>query len=94
VNIKRWFGIAILSCVALAPSGVNTQAPQAKSLTAAEAKNRIGDAKHRLRQGGELALCCDNSWQADVSELRYALPVRHSIYSAFKPHSFLTERAL
>jgi len=43
MNIKRWFGIAIMSCVALAPCDVIAQAPQVKRLTAAEAKGHIGE---------------------------------------------------
>ena len=43
MKIKRWFRIAILSCVALAPLGVNAQAPQVKRLTAPEAKDHIGE---------------------------------------------------
>jgi hypothetical protein len=85
VYIKRWLGIAILSCVALAPSGVNTQAPQAKRLTAADAKDHIG----------EQATVCGK-----VASSRYAATTRgkptflnldkpypyagHLIYSAFK----------
>ena len=43
VNIKRWFGITILSCVTLAPCDVNAQAQQVKKLTAADAKDHIGE---------------------------------------------------
>jgi len=43
VNIKRWFGIAILSCVTLAAFVVNASSAQVKKLTAAEAKDHIGD---------------------------------------------------
>ena len=43
MKIKRWFGIAILSYVALAPFDVIAQAPQVKRLTAAEAKDHIGE---------------------------------------------------
>ena len=43
MNIKRWFGIAILSCVALLPCDVIAQAPQVTRLTAAEAKDHIGE---------------------------------------------------
>jgi len=43
VNIKRWFGIAILSCVALLPCDVIAQSPQVKRLTAAEAKDHISE---------------------------------------------------
>ena len=43
MKIKRWFRIAILSCVALAPFGVNAQAPQVKRLAAPEAKDHIGE---------------------------------------------------
>jgi hypothetical protein len=43
VNINRWFGIAILSCVTLAPCDLNAQAPQVKRLTAAEAKDHVGE---------------------------------------------------
>jgi hypothetical protein len=43
VKIKRWFGIAILSCVALAPCDASAQAPQVKKLTAPEAKHHIGE---------------------------------------------------
>lgn len=43
MKIKRWLGIAILSCVALAPFGVNAQAPQVKRLAAPEAKGHIGE---------------------------------------------------
>jgi len=43
VNIKRWFGIAILSCVALSLCDVSAQAPQVKKLTAPEAKDHIGE---------------------------------------------------
>jgi len=43
MNIKRWFGIAIMSCVALAPCDVIAQAPQVKRMTAAEAKGHIGE---------------------------------------------------
>jgi len=43
MNIKRWFGIAIMSCVALAPCDLIAQAPQVKRLTAAEAKGHIGE---------------------------------------------------
>ena len=43
VNIKRWFAIAILSCVAFASCDVIAQAPQVKKLTAPEAKDHIGE---------------------------------------------------
>jgi hypothetical protein len=43
VKIKRWFGIVTLSCLAHAPINVIAQAPQAKRLTAAEAKDHIGE---------------------------------------------------
>ena len=43
MNIKRWFGIAILSCVALLPCDVIAQSPQVKRLTAAEAKDHISE---------------------------------------------------
>ncbi len=43
VNILRWFAIAILSCIVLAPRDVIAQAPQVKRLTAAEAKYHIGE---------------------------------------------------
>jgi len=43
VDIKRWFGIALLSCFALSPSDVIARAPQFKRLTAAEAKDHIGE---------------------------------------------------
>jgi hypothetical protein len=43
VNIKRWFGIAILSCVPLSPCDVIAQTPQVKRLTAAGAKDHIGE---------------------------------------------------
>ena len=43
MKIKRWFVIAILSCVGLAPFGVNAQAPPVKRLTTAEAKDHIGE---------------------------------------------------
>jgi hypothetical protein len=43
VNIKRWFGVAILSCVSLAPCDVIGRAPQVKKLTAVEAKDHIGE---------------------------------------------------
>ena len=43
MNIKRWFGIAVLSCVALSPCDVIGEAPQVKKLTAAEAKDHVGE---------------------------------------------------
>jgi hypothetical protein len=43
VNIKRWFGITVLSCVAVAPCDVIAQAQQVKRLFAAEAKDHIGE---------------------------------------------------
>jgi hypothetical protein len=43
VNIKRCFVIAILSSVGLAPCDAIAQAPQTKRLTAAEAKDHIGE---------------------------------------------------
>jgi DNA/RNA endonuclease YhcR with UshA esterase domain len=43
VKIKRWFGIAILSCVPLSPCDVTAQTPQVKRLTAVEAKDHIGE---------------------------------------------------
>jgi hypothetical protein len=43
MNIKRYFQIAILSCMALAPCDVLARAPQVKRLTAAEAKDHIGE---------------------------------------------------
>jgi hypothetical protein len=42
-KLNRWFGIAILACLTLAPCDVIAQAPQVKRLTAAEAKDRIGE---------------------------------------------------
>src|SRR5882672_3604005 len=41
--IKKWFGIAILSCLAVGSIGVSAQAPPVKKLTAAEAKDHIGE---------------------------------------------------
>jgi hypothetical protein len=61
VKIKKWFGIATLSCVAFAPSAGNAQAPQVKRLTAAEAKDHIG----------EKATVCGN-----VASTRYAPTTR------------------
>jgi len=43
VNIKKWFAITILSCVVLARCDVIAQAPQVTRLTAAEAKDHIGE---------------------------------------------------
>jgi Protein of unknown function (DUF3761) len=43
MKIKRWFGIAALSCLTLASIGVEAQAPQLKKWTAAEAKDHIGE---------------------------------------------------
>ena len=43
MNIKKWFAIAILSCVVLARCNVIAQAPQVTRLTAAEAKGHIGE---------------------------------------------------
>src|SRR6266705_2885072 len=43
INIKRCIQIVILSCVALAPCDVLAQAAQVKRLTAAEAKDHIGE---------------------------------------------------
>jgi micrococcal nuclease len=43
VTIQRWFGIAVLSCIAVAPCDVIAQAQQVKRLTAAEAKDHIGE---------------------------------------------------
>jgi hypothetical protein len=43
VNIKRWFGIVILSCVALSQCDVVAESPQFKRLTTAEAKDHIGE---------------------------------------------------
>ena len=43
VKIWGWFGIAILSFVALAPCNLIAQAPQVKRLTAAEAKDHVGE---------------------------------------------------
>jgi len=43
VKIKRWFRMAILSSIVLAPGYVIAQAPQVKRLTAAEAKDHIGE---------------------------------------------------
>src|SRR5258706_15247522 len=43
VDIKKWFAIAILSCVVLARCDVIAQAPQVTRLTAAEAKDHIGE---------------------------------------------------
>jgi len=43
VKMKRWFGIVILCCFSLAPYDVIAQAPQVKRLTAAEAKDHIGE---------------------------------------------------
>src|SRR6267378_593192 len=43
VNIKRWFGIAILSCVVFASFDVIAQTPQVKRLPAIEAKDHIGE---------------------------------------------------
>jgi hypothetical protein len=43
VDSKRWFGIAILSYVALAPHTGIAQAPRVKRLTTAEAKDHIGE---------------------------------------------------
>ncbi len=61
MKIKRWFGIAILSCVALAPFDVIAQAPQVKRLTAAEAKDHVG----------EVATVCGK-----VASTRYAAATR------------------
>jgi len=43
VKIMGWFRIAILTLAALASSDLIAQAPQLKTLTPAEAKNRIGE---------------------------------------------------
>ena len=43
MNIKRWFWIATLSCLALTPFDAIAQAPQVKKLTAAEAKDHLGE---------------------------------------------------
>jgi hypothetical protein len=61
VNIKRWFGIAILSCAVLSPCDVIAQAPQVKKLTAPEAKDHIG----------ERAIVCGR-----VASTRYAATTR------------------
>ena len=61
VNILRWFAIAILSCIVLAPRDVIAQAPQVKRLTAAEAKDHTG----------EQAIVCGR-----VASTRYAATTR------------------
>ena len=43
MNIKRCVQIVMLCCVVLAPRDVIAQAPQVKRLTAAEAKDHIGE---------------------------------------------------
>jgi hypothetical protein len=43
MKIKWWFGIVTLSCLALAPIDVIARTPQIKRLTAAEAKDHIGE---------------------------------------------------
>ena len=61
MNINRLFGIVILFCMELAPYSLNAKAPQVKRLTAAEAKDHIGE---------QVTVC------GRVASTRYAATIR------------------
>jgi hypothetical protein len=43
VNAKRWLSTALFSLLVFLPFGINAQTPSPKTLTAAEAKDHIGE---------------------------------------------------
>jgi DNA/RNA endonuclease YhcR with UshA esterase domain len=43
VKIGKWFGLTVLSCAAIVQFSANAQTPQAKKLSATEAKEHIGE---------------------------------------------------
>jgi hypothetical protein len=61
MKVKRWVGAALFSLVVLTPWDINARSPQAKKLTAVEAKDHIG----------EQAIVCGK-----VASARYAATTR------------------